>query len=133
MKKKVVFVIISVVIILLIGSVITAMGAFCPIWLETYESIYDMKFGFPFAFAEQTTDIVFNSDYFPRYFPPQYFHESFETLFLPDMFVLSLLVNMVIATGIYLLCYVLHKMYRKKHPPKPRRKKKKTEYIPVFD
>ena len=132
MKKKVVFIIISVLVILILGTFITAFGAFSPIWLDSYEEVYNMKFGFPFAFAEQTTDIVFNNDFFPRYFAPQYFHESFETTFLPDMFVYSLLINIVIAAVIYVVFYFIHRAYRKKHPKKPN-KRKKTEYVPVFD
>ena len=133
MKKKVIFIILSVFAVILIGGAITAVGAFSPIWLDTYEDVYDMKFGLPFAFAEQTTDLVFNNDYFPRYFAPQYFHEAFETVFLPDMFIFSLLVNIVIATVIYIGIYFIHRSYRKKHPKKTNNKRKKTEYVPVFD
>ena len=129
MKKSSVIIII-VVLSVVIGCVFTALGAFLPIWLETYESVYDMRFGLPFAFAEQTTDMVFNADYFPRYFPPQYFHDSFETVFIPEMFVLSLTVNILAAAGICVLIYFIHRSYRKKHP-KPQREK--DEYKPVFD
>lgn len=129
--KKPVFIIISAVVIIGIGCFITAAGAFCPIWLKTFSDVYDMHFGLPFAFAEQTTDIVFNADYFPRYFAPQYFNEGFTTTFLPEMFVFSLLVNIAIAAVIYVLIWLIYRSYRKKHPKKPR--KKDQEYIPVFD
>lgn len=133
MKKKIIFIIVSVLAVILIGGAITALGAFCPIWLDSYEDVYNMHFGLPFAFAEQTSDIILNSDYFPRYFAPQYFHESFDTTFLPDMFILSLLVNILIAAIIYFGVYFIHRAYRKKHPQKPNNKRKKTEYVPVFD
>ena len=132
MKKKAVFAIVSALVIIILGAGITALGAFCPIWLENYDDVYDMKFGMPLAFAEQTTDIVFNADYFPRYFLPQYFHESFDTVFLTDMFVFSLLINIAIAAIIYFGIYFIHRAYRKKHPKK-QNKRKKSEYVPVFD
>ncbi len=128
--KKPVFIIISIIVILVLGCLITAAGAFCPIYLESYQDVFNMHFGLPFAFFEQTTEIVFNGGYFPRYFAPQYFHEKFDTVLLPDMLALSLAVNIVIAAVIYVLIWYLHRIYRKKHPKKPR---KKDEYIPVFD
>ncbi len=133
MKRKVVFIIISVLAVILIGGAITALGAFCPIWLESYEDVYNMHFGLPFAFTEQTTDLILNNDYFPRFFAPQYFHESFDTMFLPDMFIFSLLINILIAAIIYICCCFIHRAYRKKHPKKTNNKRKKTEYVPVFD
>jgi hypothetical protein len=128
MKAKTIIVIVILSVVL--GTAFTAIGAFCPVWLETYKDVYTMRFGIPFAFAEQTTDMVFNSDFFPRYLPPQYFHESFVTTFYPVPFVFSLIVNTVIAAAICLIIYFIHRSYRKKHPKKPR---KKDEYIPVFD
>ena len=133
MKKKVVFAIVSALVIIIIGACLTALSAFCPTWLESYEDVYDMHFGMPFAFAEQTTDIIFNADYFPRYFMPQYSHEAFDTTFLPDMFVLSLIINIAIVAIIYFGIYFIHRAYRKKHPKKTNNKRKKTEYVPVFD
>ena len=123
--------IISIIVIsVVLGLAITAFGAICPVWIETYKDVYGMRFGFPFSFAEQTTDIVFNADFFPRYISPQYFHEEFETEFLVAPFVFSLIVNIVIAAAICLCVYFIHSSYRKKHPKKTR---KKDVYIPVFD
>ena len=129
MKKSAVIVVI-IASSLLLGAAITALSAFCPVWLESYTDIYGMRFGFPFTFTEQTTDIVFNANYFPRYLPPQYFHEAFETEFFPMPFVFSLLVNTLIGAAICVCVYFIYRAYRKKHPKKPR---KKDEYIPVFD
>ena len=128
MKKS--SVILIIVASLLLGAAITALGAFCPVWLESYTAVYGMRFGFPFTFTEQTTDLVLSANYFPLYLPPQYFNEYFETEFFPIPFVFSLIVNIAIAAAICVCIYFIHRAYRKKHPKKTR---KKDEYKPVFD
>jgi len=131
MKKKVFFIVVSFLIILILSCAVTAAGAFCPTWLESYEDVYDMNFGFPLKFAEQTTTLVFNSVYFPRYFMPQYFNENFETTLDTGLLIISAVLNVVIVTAIYIVICILYKSYRKKHPKKP--KKQKDEYRNVFD
>ncbi len=128
MKKTAI--ILTVVFSLILGFAITAVSAICPVWLESYKDVYGMRFGFPFPFTEQTTDMVFNADFFPRYLAPQYFHEAFETEFFVLPFVFSLIVNILIAAAICIGIYFIHRSYRKKHPKKTH---KKDEYIPVFD
>ena len=116
---------------LVLGCGSTVLSAFMPVFLKTASDFYVIDYGSPIAFIRQTTNVVPNPSYFPLYFTPKYWHESFETELLMENFIWSALINVlifaVVVFGIWFLCH----LYRKKHPKKVKVSKKDL-YKPVF-
>ena len=124
-------IILCIFLSLVFGFGITVASAFMPAYLQSASEFYVIDYGSPIAFVRQTTNVVPNPSYFPLYFTPKYWHDSFEFEIMTESFILSSVINVVIFAviifGIWLLCH----LYRKKHPKKIKVSKKDL-YKPVF-
>lgn len=124
-------VVLCVFLALILGLGITALSAFMPAYLESASEFYVIDYGSPIAFVQQTTNVVPNPSYFPLYFTPKYWHESFEFEIMTGNLVLSAVINVLIFAVIVFGIWLLHHLYRKKHPKKVKISKKDL-YRPVF-
>ena len=133
-EKKGVFIfkiILCVFLALIFGFGVTIASAFMPVYLQYAEEFYVVDYGSPIPFVQQTTNIVPNPSYFPMYFTPKYQNESFETEFMVEPFIGSVVINVLVFAVIIFGIWGLHRLYRKKHPKKTKVNKKDL-YRPVF-
>lgn len=124
-------VILCVFLSLVFGFGTTVVSAFMPVYLQSASDFYVIDYGAPIPFVQQTTNVVPNPSYFPMYFAPKYQHESFESEIMVQPLVLSVVINVLIFAVVFFGIWGLHRLYRKKHPKKPKVNKKDL-YKPVF-
>ena len=132
-KKTVLKVILFVLSSLILAAALTALSAVWPVYLQTSEDLFNVDYGWPFRFLNQVTTIVANDGYFPRYFVPQLFHASFDTVVYWDDLILSFFVWLIISAAALFAIKLLWRAYRTSHPKKIKQKKPKEEYRNVFD
>ena len=132
-KKKfpVVKLILCIFLALILGVGSTVLSAFMPVYLSEASEFYVIDYGSPLAFVQQTTNVVPNPSRFPMYFTPKYQHESFETEIMIEPFIASAVINVLICAVVIAVIWLLHSLYRKKHPKK-QKISKKDMYRPVF-
>ena len=103
-----------IILSIVFGLILTFLSMYVPIRVETLDQLSDLRFGKPVYFVSQYYGKTINENWLPWYTTPKFTAENYTTEFLLGNFLISLALNIIIATVIVVCIHFLRIYLRKR-------------------